>query len=293
MSLKAIKAKIKSVKNLKKITRALEVVSTVKLQRVKDQSEKLKNYLQDLLMIVSFLGEKVDIFEENNNFADKQLAIVVTSDRWLCWSLNSKLLKKVYENYKDQKGKVDFFVIGKKWLEYLVRMWFNVVGNLRLKDTFEEKDLLPLYSFLNQKFANYWKIDIWFNYFKNTLVQIPVDMQIYPFKKDNFISFLKQIDIDTNLEFKIFNKELIIEPDIESVRKEIMRQIRNYMIYSAILQNKTWEHAARMIAMKNAGDNSDKMIKTLTLSFNKARQASITKEISEITSAKMAIEENS
>ena len=293
MSLKAIKAKIKSVKNLKKITRALEVVSTVKLQRVKDQSEKLKNYLQDLLMIISFLGEKVDIFEENNNFADKQLAIVVTSDRWLCWSLNSKLLKKVYENYKDQKGKVDFFVIGKKWLEYLVRMWFNVVGNLRLKDTFEEKDLLPLYSFLNQKFANYWKIDIWFNYFKNTLVQIPVDMQIYPFKKDNFISFLKQIDIDTNLEFKIFNKELIIEPDIESVRKEIMRQIRNYMIYSAILQNKTWEHAARMIAMKNAGDNSDKMIKTLTLSFNKARQASITKEISEITSAKMAIEENS
>ncbi len=293
MSLKAIKAKIKSVKNLKKITRALEVVSTVKLQRVKDQSEKLKNYLQDLLMIVSFLGEKVDIFEENNNFADKQLAIVVTSDRWLCWSLNSKLLKKVYENYKDQKGKVDFFVIGKKWLEYLVRMWFNVVGNLRLKDTFEEKDLLPLYSFLNQKFANYWKIDIWFNYFKNTLVQIPVDMQIYPFKKDNFISFLKQIDIDTNLEFKISNKELIIEPDIESVRKEIMRQIRNYMIYSAILQNKTWEHAARMIAMKNAGDNSDKMIKTLTLSFNKARQASITKEISEITSAKMAIEENS
>ena len=293
MSLKAIKAKIKSVKNLKKITRALEVVSTVKLQRVKDQSEKLKNYLQDLLMIVSFLGEKVDIFEENNNFADKQLAIVVTSDRWLCWSLNSKLLKKVYENYKDQKGKVDFFVIGKKWLEYLVRMWFNVVGNLRLKDTFEEKDLLPLYSFLNQKFANYWKIDIWFNYFKNTLVQIPVDMQIYPFKKDNFISFLKQIDIDTNVEFKISNKELIIEPDIESVRKEIMRQIRNYMIYSAILQNKTWEHAARMIAMKNAGDNSDKMIKTLTLSFNKARQASITKEISEITSAKMAIEENS
>ena len=293
MSLKAIKAKIKSVKNLKKITRALEVVSTVKLQRVKDQSEKLKNYLQDLLMIISFLGEKVDIFEENNNFADKQLAIVVTSDRWLCWSLNSKLLKKVYENYKDQKDKVDFFVIGKKWLEYLVRMWFNVVGNLRLKDTFEEKDLLPLYSFLNQKFANYWKIDIWFNYFKNTLVQIPVDMQIYPFKKDNFISFLKQIDIDTNLEFKIFNKELIIEPDIESVRKEIMRQIRNYMIYSAILQNKTWEHAARMIAMKNAGDNSDKMIKTLTLSFNKARQASITKEISEITSAKMAIEENS
>jgi len=293
MSLKAIKAKIKSVKNLKKITRALEVVSTVKLQRVKDQSEKLKNYLQDLLMIISFLGEKVDIFEENNNFADKQLAIVVTSDRWLCWSLNSKLLKKVYENYKDQKGKVDFFVIGKKWLEYLVRMWFNVVGNLRLKDTFEEKDLLPLYSFLNQKFANYWKIDIWFNYFKNTLVQIPVDMQIYPFKKDNFISFLKQIDIDTNLEFKISNKELIIEPDIESVRKEIMRQIRNYMIYSAILQNKTWEHAARMIAMKNAGDNSDKMIKTLTLSFNKARQASITKEISEITSAKMAIEENS
>jgi F-type H+-transporting ATPase subunit gamma len=64
------------------------------------------------------------------------------------------------------------------------------------------------------------------------------------------------------------------------------------MIYSAILQNKTGEHAARMIAMKNAGDNSDKMIKNLTLSFNKARQASITKEISEITSAKMAIEEN-
>jgi len=103
-NLREIKGKIKSVKNLQKITRALEVVSTVKLQKLKQQAESLKDYLVDLLAILSQVGEKVDIFASNNvsstNTGEKKkhLMIVLTSERGLCGALNSKLLRKIYQD---------------------------------------------------------------------------------------------------------------------------------------------------------------------------------------------------
>ena len=294
--LKVIKSKIKSVKNLKKITRALEVVSTVKLQRVKQQSDNLREYLKDLLFILATVWSYINIFEDVKTIknSNRQLCILITSERWLCWALNSKLLKKFYEEYKDKKDQVDVFAIWKKWMEYLVRTWFNVVWQLNLKDTFEEKEVLPLYSFLeaNLKQWKYWKIKIYFNYFKNTLVQIPVDLILYPLKKENFDEFVKQVGFEYKIISKVRWKDLLVEPDLESLKREINRQIRNYVIASAIIQNKAWEHASRMIAMKNATDNSENLIKSLTLSFNKARQSAITQEISEIVSAKIAIEAN-
>ena len=294
--LKVIKSKIKSVKNLKKITRALEVVSTVKLQRVKQQSDNLREYLKDLLFILATVWSYINIFEDVKTIknSNRQLCILITSERWLCWALNSKLLKKFYEEYKDKKDRVDVFAIWKKWMEYLVRTWFNVVWQLNLKDTFEEKEVLPLYSFLeaNLKQWKYWKIKIYFNYFKNTLVQIPVDLILYPLKKENFDEFVKQVGFEYKIISKVRWKDLLVEPDLESLKREINRQIRNYIIASAIIQNKAWEHASRMIAMKNATDNSENLIKSLTLSFNKARQSAITQEISEIVSAKIAIEAN-
>ncbi len=292
MTLKAIKAKIKSVKNLKKITRALEVVSTVKLQKTKDQAENMREYLKDLLFVLSAIWGYIDLFSSSKvENSDKELCILITSDRWLCWNLNSKLLRKFYEETKSKKDNIDVFVVGKKWLEYAVRLGYNVVWSINLKDNFSEENLLPLYTFVEKNLFNYKQGYLYFNYFKNTLVQIPTKINFYPLSEEVFSSFVESLGIENYDKPNIKGKDLLIEPDIETLIKEVKRQIRNYLIYSAILQNKTGEHAARMIAMKNAKDNSEKMIKSLTLSFNKARQAAITKEISEITSAKMAIEE--
>ncbi len=289
-NLRDIKSKIKSVGNLKKITRALEVVSTVKLQKLKDQAEALKSYFVDLMTIVSTVWSEISIFwDQKSTKAEKSLVIVFTSERWLCGWLNSKLLRKVSKDMKDKE--VDYFVVWKKWLEYFKRIWANIVWSLHIWDKFSEQDLLPLFTFFDVSVNEgvYSDVQLYFNYFRNSIVQIPSVIELFPLRQESFESFLQEIDIALETP-DVGNKELLIEPNIESYLVELRRQIRNYVISSALLQNKTGEHAARMIAMKNAKDNATEFSKKLKLNFNKARQGAITQEISEIVSAKIAIE---
>jgi F-type H+-transporting ATPase subunit gamma len=136
----------------------------------------------------------------------------------------------------------------------------------------------------------YEEVTLYFNFFKNTIMQAPTAVQLMPFDKESFTSFISDLEIDYTFDSNIGNKDMIIEPDLKSYIVEMKRQIRNYVINAALVQNKTGEHAARMVAMKSAKDNAVDFVKSLTLSFNKARQGAITQEISEIVSAKIAIE---
>lgn len=292
-NLKQIQSKIKSVSNLKKITRALEVVSTIKLQKTKEQTESLRTYLLDLLFIIDSVAEKIDLFKHKNVQSSKKLVIVVTTDKWLCWSMNSKLLKDVFVDLKDSKDNTDIFVIGKKWLEVLSRAWFNIVGSLSLTDNFVDEDLLPIYVYLKDalELHLYNEVQLYFNFFKSTLDQRPTSLQIFPLNKDVFETFIWKVELKRTLHSDLRWRDMIVEPNKSKLTKEIYRQIRNYIIQSAIIQNKTWEHASRMISMKNSKDNSTSIISHLTLSYNKARQAAITQEISEIVSAKIAMED--
>ena len=295
-NLKTIKAKIKSVANLKKITKALEIVSTVKLQKAKGQAEALKEYLAALLKIITSVGLNLNMFETSDTKsasdeqAKKELAIIVTTERWLCGSINSKLLRKAIS---DQKWKsTDWFAIGKKWLEFLKRADQNIVGSLNISDTFKQEELLPLYTFFDASLSqgNYDSVKIYFNYFKNSIVQIPTSIQVMPFDSVALQIFLDEIGMSfANLEIPA-GDTMIIEPNHELLKIELKRQMRNYMINAAVIQNKAWEHASRMIAMKNAKDNATGFVKKLTLNYNKTRQGVITQEISEIVSAKIAIE---
>lgn len=291
-NLREIKGKIKSVKNLKKITRALEVVSTVKLQKTKSQAESLKKYLVDLLAILSEVGQSIDIFQPLAQATPKKkkLIIVLTSERGLCGALNSKLLRKIYtEEWFGED--VDYFVVWKKGLEYLKRAKANIVGSIHIGDSFTEEELLPLYSYFDQAVnqSEYTHVSLYFNYFKNSIAQIPAAVQLMPLTQEWFGSFIEDLEIDYTFKSHVWKKDLIIEPDLESYITEMRRQVRNYVINAALIQNKTGEHAARMIAMKNAKDNAIDFVESLTLQFNKARQGAITQEISEIVSAKIAI----
>lgn len=297
-NLREIKGKIKSVQNLKKITRALEVVSTVKLQKTKQKADSLKDYLIDFLWIYAQVSNIVDAFGKENeaswSVSDKKLVIVLTSERWLCGALNSKLLRKIYQHVWFDDS-IDYFVVGKKWLEYLKRAKANIVGSLHLADSYGEEDLLPLYTYFDQAVASgaYGEVHLYFNYFKNSITQIPTSVQLLPFTQDSLVSFLTELelhDLSEEMQDVHTDKELLIEPDMQTYVLELRRQIRNYVINAALIQNKTGEHAARMIAMKNAKDNASDFAKKLKLNFNKARQGAITQEISEIVSAKIAIE---
>ncbi len=294
-NLKQIKTKIKSVKNLQKITKALEIVSTVKLQKTKGQADALKHYLIDLMAILAQVGEKIDLFdasqEQTSKNSEKNLIIVVTSERGLCGGLNSKLLRKVYAETAQSENN-EFFIIGKKWLEFGKRAGRNIVGSLSAGDIYSEEDMLPLFSFFDVALdeRSYKEIKLYFNYFKNTMTQLPTQSFLYPITKTSFEKLLKELELSYTISNQMDSKDLLVEPDIATYLKEIKRQIRNYAIASAVIQNKTGEHAARMIAMKSAKDNASGFVKSLTLSYNKARQGSITQEISEIVSAKIAIE---
>jgi len=287
-----IKGKIKSVWNLKKITRALEVVSTVKLQKIKDKADSQKEYLLDLVHIISTTWSLKTFFDQDSTNLEEEetvLNIVITSERWLCGWLNSKLLRKVVTENNDKKS--DVFVIGKKGLEFFKRTWSNIVWSLSVSDKYDEKSLLPLYTFFDEAISTgkYTSIYIYFNYFKNSIMQLPTAMQLYPFTSESFDSLLADLDIKSVTDMDTWDKDLMIEPSLEEFAIEARRQLRNFVLSSTILQNKAWEHASRMIAMKNAKDNATDLGKKLKQTFNKARQGAITQEISEIVSAKIAI----
>ncbi len=288
-NLKAIKTKKKSTQNLKKISRALEIISTIKLQKNKHKVESAKQYFLDLSRLIAEVSEKINLFDTvEASSGKKDLAIVVTSEKGLCGGLNSRVTKLLSTNYSP--ATTDVFVIGKKGYEFCKRMGYNIVAYINLKDEIHQSDITPLLVFLEEKAKDYANIDILFNFFNNLLTQITSSFRLSPLSKENINDFLTTVgvkfDITENNQ-KGFN---LLEPTSEAVKTELHRQVRTYLITSMILQNKIAEHAGRMIAMKNAKDNCTKFIAALTLQFNKIRQANITREISEITAAKIAME---
>lgn len=288
-SLKTIKTKIKSTGNLKKISRALEIISTIKLQKNKTKVEAAKQYFLDLTKLIAQVSSKLSLFDTHIPWtSSKDLVIVVSSEKWLCGGINSKITKLVSLHYNPDH--VDVFAIGKKAYEFCKRTRYNIVGYLNLKDEIVQKDITPLLVFLEGQGKQYQHIDIVFNYFQSILTQIPSQLRLYPMTQSHIIEFLHTIgapQLELEHSHTSFN---LLEPDRETVQLELQRQMRNYLITATILQNKIAEHASRMIAMKNAKDNCTKFIGSLTLQFNKLRQAIITKEISEITAAKIAME---
>ena len=294
---KLIKWKIASVSNIKKMTRALEIVSTVKLQKIKKQTEQYRNFIEEFLKVAHVVHAKLDLFSVDVSACrEKTLLIVSWSEKWLCWSLNSKLFKDIFQKYDAVKEDVEIFCIGKKSLEFFARTGFTIAGSLNLKDDFVSDDLESLYSFISAAITEkqYNDVVFYFNYFKNPIKQIPIDLTLFPLNKQNLENFTEQvwqISLDQYRTDDVQTKDLVVEPTTDVLRTEMIQQLIQHMIYWWMLQNKAGEFSARMLAMKNAKDSASWLIKDLTLIYNKARQAAITQEVSEIVSAKIALEE--
>ena len=292
-----LRTQIKSLKSLQKILKALEVVSTIKLQKLKKKTEVLRDFFIDFLNVLHVLEDTINIFDFDKRQRDEQwrrLIVLVSTDKWLCGSINSRLIKHVTAKYTKRKDKVDLFIIGKKWLDYFVRDGWNIVWSLQLNDNFTEDQLTPLYAYIKKSLAEkkYAKIKVYFNYFKTTITQIPLRFKIFPLDKESFDAFLKDIDIKLEKIHKPHMQALAIEPSSRQLKEKLIQETIKYITYSAVVQNKTWEHASRMLAMKNAKDNSWDIIKSVSTLYNKVRQWKITQEISEIGNAKAALEQN-
>lgn len=289
-ALKEVRNRIKSVQSTQQITKAMKMVSAAKLRRAQDAITQMRPYaqkLQEMLSnIVSSADSSVSIDLAVERPIEKVMIIVVTSDRGLCGGYNSNLIKLAKqvarEKYATQlaKGDVKILPIGKKGYESFLKSGYTVVDNywdIFTGLSFEKVQAAAKYAM--DAFANKEvdAIELVFSEFKNAASQAYIAEQFLPVAKVASGSSKKKSDF-------------IFEPDREVLIRELMPKILNTQLYKAVLDGNASEHGARMTAMDKASDNANELLKNLKISYNRARQAAITTELTEIVSGAAALQ---
>ena len=285
---KEIRTKIKSVQNTRKITKAMEMVAASKMRKAQERMRHARPYADKIRNIAAHLALANP--EYKHSFLTKRETIkavgvvVVTTDKGLCGGLNTNILRVITNKYREWQGagvKVSATAIGNKGLGFLTRIGAKVVSHVtQVGDTPHlEKLIGPLKVQLDAYAAG--EIDVVYlayTRFINTMKQESVLEQLLPLNPEKLT--------ETSREY---SWDYIYEPDAQAVLDELLLRYIESLIYQAVAENMASEHSARMVAMKSASDNAKKVIGELQLSYNKARQAAITKELSEIVSGAAAV----
>ncbi len=285
---KEIKRRIKSVQNTKQITKAMKMVAAAKLRRAQERAENSKPYAAKIKAVINSIAKGVEGVEHpllEVRDVQKTGYFIITSDRGLAGGYNGNLIRSALMNIKKRHKSQDeyvIFVVGRKGRDFFKKRGYPVIGEITgLSDypTYADiKDITKkaIAMYAEGKFDALYLV---YNRFESAIQQTPTELNLLP---------LKGMD-----HAETTNDELIapyiFEPSAKEVLNSLLPQYAETLIYSAILNAKASEHAARMTAMGNATDNADEMIFSLTLSYNRARQAAITREINEIVSGANAL----
>ncbi|MFP4622160.1 MAG: ATP synthase F1 subunit gamma [Bacteroidales bacterium] len=294
-NLKEIRTRINSVKSTRKITNAMKMVAASKLKKAQDAVINLRPYegkLQEILysLVQSFEEEEISSGYLRNGKEEKVLLVIVTSNKGLCGAFNSNIIKKGLDlatsRYADQykNGNLSYFTIGKKATDFFREKGYPVYDykNDILEDMSFE-NAVPFITQVMDAFINreFDKIEIVYNKFKNAAVQLLTVDQFLPVE-------LEHGDREEASEKHYI---YIYEPSREYIIQELIPKSLKIHFYEALLESLAAEHGARMTAMHKATDNATEIIKDLQLTYNKARQASITSEILEVVSGAEALRE--
>ncbi len=288
--LKEVRNRIKSVTSTQQITKAMKMVSAAKLRRAQDAILQMRPYaqkLQEMLSnIVSSSSGDMELPLADERAAEKVLLIPVTSDRGLCGAYNANVIKLtrqvISEKYSSQfaKGNVTILPIGKKGYEYFSRYGYKVVDEfwtIFADLNFENVRSAAQYAqqaFLKKEFD---RVEIVYSQFKNAATQVFVSEPYLPIPKVEKVAGTKNVDF-------------IFEPSKETLILELMPKILNTQVYKAVLDANASEHGARMTAMDKASENANELLRNLKISYNRARQAAITTELTEIVSGAAALQ---
>lgn len=296
---KEIKRRIKSVKNTKKITKAMELVAASKMKRAVSKtlaSRMYANYSWDLLTSVSGKLEEVThpFFSERTE--GKVLFLLVTSNRGLCGAYNSQVIKKTILKIKSlENTEVDFITIGKKGDSAIRRVGQNVTASfLDLPDNASLSDINSIAHLLTSEYelGYYKEVYVAYTDYVSALSQTPRIRKLLPVSKKELKKAIQDVGDQRSresLETKPVTQEYLLEGDINKLIKSLAQKLVKMQIYQMILESNASEQSARMLSMKNAGDAAGEMIDDLTLVFNKARQGNITREISEISAGMASV----
>ncbi len=300
MALKQIKNKIIATKKTGKVTKAMESVSAVKMRKSQERAFQARPYVHAAMKILARVAQSEALSTHPlaaKRTEGKLLLVVVTSDKGLAGSVNSAVLKKV-EVLKATGASFDMVAVGRKAVEFANREGITLLGQYtNVGDDVTVEDVYEIASKAVAAFAidaTYAKVEVIYQNFLSTFEQEPTMRQVLPLDPSEVHYIMRGIKPKTGK----FSDDTVapdavidhtIEPDAVTVFNALIPQLVQIIIFHAFLESKASEHSARMVAMKNATDKSKEVVKSLTIKFNKARQAKITAEISEITAGAEAM----
>ena len=293
-----IRRRIKSVKNTQQITRALQTVSASKMGRAQQAARAGREYSSLLTRVLVSLRERVDqdshpLLEERP--LQTELIILISTDKGLCGALNTNLFREISNT--DQARKAGYVATGRKGVQYLARTKRNLLADYPTKDQPSLSETRQISKFALDKFLSgeVQKVSVAYSRFLNTLNQKPVVQTLLPISPADLPGpgseedtarrdVVKGSAADPENKFGY-----LFVPGPREVLDAVLPEYVHFQVYQMVLNSRASEHSARMIAMKNATDNAKSLIKDLTLEYNKVRQAGITTELLEITTAQMAM----
>lgn len=289
-SSREIKRRIRSVKNVAQITRAMEMVSASKMRRAqrnvlatRPYADRMRDLMAELSARITSAAAKGTLLEKRATV--KRVALImVTPDRGLCGSLVANVLRRSTRFILDQRQlgrEVDVFTYGKKGRDFVLRTGYPLAGEtIKLGDAPKIEEILGIAVSAVSGFqaGQYDEVHIIYSEFINTLVQRPASKLLVPVEPPEETMGPGRSDFT-------------YEPDQDEVLAELLPRYVESQIYQAVLESIASEHSARMVAMRNATKSAKDLVRDLTLTFNKARQAAITKEVSEISSGAAALAE--
>ncbi len=287
-SLRDVKKKIESVEKTKQITKAMNMVSSAKLTRAQERITRFRPYAEKFYEMLSDLAEGVDssihpLLEAREEVKNVGI-LMITSDKGLCGAFNSNIIKEAFilaESKKREGKQVKFYCIGRKARDTVKKSEYEMIKSIvdemnRFDFSLANKVGLDIiHAYENQELD---EVHMVYGNFINVVKQIPTRLQLLPVVSEK----KEQQDEGPKAEY-------IYEPSVEGILSELLPRFVKVQIYRGLLDTSASEHAARMTAMDNATKNCEDMIHTLTLAFNKARQAAITAELMDIVGGAEAL----
>lgn len=298
---KIIKRRLKSIKNTRKITKAMELVAASKMKRAVDKVLATRPYSNlawdTVLRLVKKVNTKSHPLLTSRKEIKKIGIILISSNRGLCGGFNSQAAGRVLKSIGSLKSiyptaEISLITLGRKGGEALIHAGISIVADFKKEDIVSEvEEVLPVAKIIMNDYltGKYDRVFIVYTDFVSSLKQVPRVKQILPLEKipDEMLGGVKNQPADLEMTEE---HEYIFEPSPDKVLADILPRLVEIQLFQALLESNASEHSARMLAMRNASDAASDMIYDLTLSFNKARQASITQEISEISAGKAVLE---
>ena len=290
-STRDIRRRIKSIKNTAQITKAMQMVAASKMRRAQDAAMAGRPYAELMNRMLAEVTATATDFQhpllENRTNTKKRAVILVSTDKGLCGGLNTNLLRDAAQ--LDKENSV-FICAGRKGAQFVGRTRRELTAELSYADVPEFSDARTIAKFGVDLYTEGTvdAVDVLFTNFISTINQKPELRQLLPIVNIKGVEDTVAGD-NEGRTLEASGQEFLFEPDASEVLSSLLPHYINYQLFQILLESKASEHSSRMVAMKNATDNANQIIKDLTLEYNKIRQASITSELLEITTAQMAL----